>query len=137
MKTTYAEKLDTYEWKQRRKEILIRDNYTCQNPGCGTRTEVLHVHHKRYNGKIWESPDEDLISLCETCHRTVELKKFQERESEAFKAITPAQYDEAKRNFEALKKMLPENELRKEVETYKSNFGETPFIKYAQFVLNI
>ena len=128
---------NTYEWQMRRKEILKRDNYTCQNPECGSRVDVLHVHHKRYNGKIWESPDEDLISLCETCHRTTELKKFQAREAEAFKLMTPAQYDEAKRNFEALKKVLPENELRKEIATYIATEGETPFIKYAQFVLNI
>lgn len=72
-KDKYYESLNDERWKKRRKEILERDNYTCQ--WCG-RKNNLQVHHKYYeiypNGDRvfpWDYPDKALITLCKNCHR--------------------------------------------------------------------
>ena len=69
-KPTYQELLKTDEWKKRRKEILDKKGYICSN--CGKRFG-LEVHHLRYiNGrKPWEYEDEDLIVLCDICHKKI------------------------------------------------------------------
>lgn len=67
-KEEYAELLKRPEWKAVRLRILERDNYTCQK--CGKKRKYLQVHHLRYpkSGIPWESPDEDLVTLCMFCH---------------------------------------------------------------------
>lgn len=46
-RTTYEDLLKTKQWKEKREEILKRDNYKCQY--CGRNNCELHVHHKYYN----------------------------------------------------------------------------------------
>lgn len=60
---------DDVRWQEIRRTILLRDEYSCQACGCGTKT--LQVHHKRYNrkGEIWDSAEEDLQTLCKDCHK--------------------------------------------------------------------
>jgi phage terminase large subunit GpA-like protein len=58
-------------WKAKRKEVLARDSHTCQQ--CGATT-TLQVHHKKYIRRIWESPLEDLATLCKTCHARAKHK---------------------------------------------------------------
>jgi hypothetical protein len=53
-------------WQKRRLEIMQIDGFACV--ACLDASSTLHVHHKRYKGKLWESPDEDLQTLCESCH---------------------------------------------------------------------
>jgi hypothetical protein len=57
-------------WQKRRLEILNRDKWDCQNPYCEHLSDILEVHHKDYipGHKIWEYPDDMLISLCSACH---------------------------------------------------------------------
>lgn len=57
----------TKEWKDRRLEILKLDKFKCVN--CGA-TKNLQVHHKKYDNKlkVWEYPDEYLVTVCEKCH---------------------------------------------------------------------
>ena len=64
------------KWKQKRLQILKRDNYTCMR--CGDKDSILHVHHLKYKrgGYIWEVEDKDLITLCETCHEKEHGRKF-------------------------------------------------------------
>lgn len=63
----YKEQLADSRWLQKKAEILIRDNYTCQK--CGAKSH-LNVHHKHYeSGKLaWEYPDDVLVTLCRDCH---------------------------------------------------------------------
>lgn len=68
----YAEKLKDPRWQMRRWEILERDDYTCQR--CLETDGVLNVHHIRYTPRCepWDSPDDDLITLCENCHYSID-----------------------------------------------------------------
>lgn len=72
---SYNELLFRQEWKDKRQQILIRDNYTCQFCG-NTDKSKLHVHHRQYHFierldtfcNPWEYPDECLITICTNCH---------------------------------------------------------------------
>ena len=58
--------------QEKRLRIMDRDKFTCRS--CGDKRSTLHVHHRSYEkGKrIWDTPDADLVTLCETCHDRVE-----------------------------------------------------------------
>ena len=53
-------------WQKRRLEIMERDDFQCMC--CGDKESELHVHHKRYKGQPWEAEDDDLQTLCTSCH---------------------------------------------------------------------
>lgn len=69
---SYSEKLKDPRWQKKRLKILERDNFTCQS--CRNEDNTLHVHHIDYFNtdfnKPWLTPDNDLITLCDTCHKT-------------------------------------------------------------------
>jgi|SRR6185312_11842192 len=67
---TWKEQLLTREWNNKRTEILLRDNFKCQHPGCGKQFEGIEVHHIEYCGdwKAWEYPNDWLTSLCGQHH---------------------------------------------------------------------
>lgn len=92
----YSEKLKDIRWQCKRVDILERDKYQCQR--CKQLSNMghqivyryeyphqdfryreydleLHVHHIRYRGEPWEAKNEELITLCEMCHVTVEYFK--------------------------------------------------------------
>jgi hypothetical protein len=70
----YSEKLKDPRWQRKRLEIFQRDNFICQD--CGDNTNTLHVHHLKYEKKDpWDYDNNDLITLCETCHKDREDKK--------------------------------------------------------------
>ena len=56
-------------WQKKRLEILEKANWQCEI--CGNKDKTLHVHHKSYiSGRdVWDYPDEDLMCLCEDCHK--------------------------------------------------------------------
>ena len=58
--------LQTNVWRELRNERLIKDFHRCARCGTGINVEV---HHIRYP-EIWgmESVDDDLITLCSSCH---------------------------------------------------------------------
>ena len=64
----YHQSLKDGRWQRRRLEIMERDGFKCCD--CGT-TDELNVHHIQYiaGRKPWEYDDEDLITLCEKCHK--------------------------------------------------------------------
>jgi len=71
----YSEQLKSPKWQKKRLEIMQRDKFTCQL--CGDKETTLNVHHINYinNKKCWEYKDKELITLCEHCHKEVELLK--------------------------------------------------------------
>ena len=48
-----------------KKEILIRDNYTCTK--CGSKNN-LQIHHIIYHSNGGKDTMENLITLCKQCH---------------------------------------------------------------------
>jgi len=67
-----------YGYSSRRSAILHRDNYTCQC--CGKKNCRLEVHHIKFKSNGGTDDEENLITLCEDCHKgvhagTVELNK--------------------------------------------------------------
>ena len=58
-----------YGYSSRREAILHRDNYTCQC--CGKKNCRLEVHHIRFKSDGGTDDEENLITLCEDCHKSV------------------------------------------------------------------
>ena len=58
-----------YSYSSRRSAILHRDNYTCQC--CGKKNCRLEVHHIKFKSNGGTDDEENLITLCEDCHKGV------------------------------------------------------------------
>ena len=58
-----------YGYSSRRSAILHRDNYTCQC--CGKKNCRLEVHHIKFRRNGGTDDEENLITLCEECHKGV------------------------------------------------------------------
>ena len=58
-----------YGYSSRREAILNRDNYTCQI--CGKKHIKLEVHHIKYHSQGGTDDENNLITLCEDCHRDI------------------------------------------------------------------
>jgi len=69
MSQSYSEKLKDPRWQKVRLETLQRDFWTCRK--CGDTETTLHVHHTLYSPGVepWEYRREQLVTLCETCHK--------------------------------------------------------------------
>jgi len=63
----YDEYLQTEHWQNVRERALIRANHKCQI--CSSK-DKLRVHHNTYNSRGNER-DEDLIAVCDRCHRKI------------------------------------------------------------------
>lgn len=79
-----------YGYSSRREVILHRDNYTCQC--CGKKNCRLEVHHIKFRSNGGTDDEENLITLCEDCHKgvhdgTVVLSK-KPKKSKALKYAT-------------------------------------------------
>lgn len=75
----YKEQQKDQRWAARSREIMERDNFTCQL--CGKKHVKLNVHHIKYNRNLnyWEYPDELLLTVCEVCHAKIHGKKVIKR----------------------------------------------------------
>ena len=58
-----------YGYSSRREAILHRDNYTCQC--CGKKSCRLEVHHVKFKSNGGTDDEENLLTLCEDCHKGV------------------------------------------------------------------
>lgn len=58
-----------YGYSSRREAVLHRDNYTCQC--CGKKSCRLGVHHIKFKSNGGTDDEENLITLCEDCHKGV------------------------------------------------------------------
>lgn len=63
-----------YGFSSRREAILHRDNYTCQC--CGKKNTRLEVHHIIYRSQGGTSDEDNLITLCEDCHKDIHNGKI-------------------------------------------------------------
>ena len=65
---SYHEYMHSEEWRQKRLKILKRDGFRCQMCGSGKN---LRVHHINYEHLDTDAELDDLITLCDTCHRKI------------------------------------------------------------------
>lgn len=70
---TYSEKLKDPRWQRKRLEIMERDNFTCTE--CGDNKNTLNVHHWNYSKEPWDAKNEDLSTVCRSCHELIEARK--------------------------------------------------------------
>lgn len=58
-----------YGFASRREAVLNRDSYTCQI--CGAKHIRLEVHHIKYRSQGGTDDENNLITLCECCHKKI------------------------------------------------------------------
>lgn len=58
-------RLDPESYERLRQRVLHRDGWRCQS--CGTMSN-LEVHHKQFRSHSGHDSEENLITLCCTCH---------------------------------------------------------------------
>ena len=61
-------RLDPQSYESLRQQVLRRDGWRCQ--GCGTMSN-LEVHHKQFRSHSGPDTEENLITLCNTCHSSI------------------------------------------------------------------
>ena len=61
-------RLDEIEYEAVRERVLRRDGWRCQL--CGSMIN-LGVHHQEFRSHSGEDTEENLITLCNTCHSFV------------------------------------------------------------------
>jgi len=65
----YGDLLKCFEWKFKRIQILLTENFTCRD--CKTKSTLLHIHHEYYlQDKLpWDIELDALTPLCFNCHK--------------------------------------------------------------------
>jgi 5-methylcytosine-specific restriction endonuclease McrA len=58
-------KLDPQAYEKLRLQVLKRDAWRCQK--CGSMLN-LEVHHKQLRSRIRKDVEQNLVTLCRTCH---------------------------------------------------------------------
>ncbi len=61
-------RLDPVSYERLRQQVLRRDSWRCQL--CGTMSN-LGVHHQQFRSHAGQDAEENLITLCATCHVSV------------------------------------------------------------------
>jgi hypothetical protein len=69
----YSEKLRDPRWQRKRLEIMQRDNFACTL--CSDSKSTLNVHHWEYKGEPWDVENDNLSTVCVSCHELIELRK--------------------------------------------------------------
>ena len=62
---TRPSRLDPMSYESLRQQILCRDSWRCQL--CGTMSN-LEVHHQQFRSHSGNDSEENLITMCATCH---------------------------------------------------------------------
>lgn len=78
----YRDQLKDSRWLAKRETILNRDGRICQRDGSPHR---LQVHHKKYAGDFrppWDYNDDELVTLCEKCHKELHRRENVEKLSQ-------------------------------------------------------
>jgi len=90
-KKSYSEKLRDPRWQKLRLKIMERDGFACVD--CSDTKKMLSVHHLIYKkgNSPWEYKNNELITLCEFCHKIRHL--YAETKKVVKKALTPDEYE--------------------------------------------
>jgi 5-methylcytosine-specific restriction endonuclease McrA len=65
-------RVEPTSYEKLRLQVLRRDAWRCQ--ACGAMSN-LEVHHQTFRSRSGEDSDENLITLCDDCHRLVHAGK--------------------------------------------------------------
>ena len=68
LRKTRVLRLDSEAYADLRQQVLERDGWRCQY--CGS-LEQLEVHHRELRSRLGQDTEENLITLCASCHRTI------------------------------------------------------------------
>ena len=71
-RTQASSRLDPLSYESLRQQILCRDGWRCQS--CGTMSN-LEVHHKEFSSHSEADSEENLITLCVSCHGAVHIPR--------------------------------------------------------------
>jgi 5-methylcytosine-specific restriction endonuclease McrA len=55
-----------------RQEVLRRDCWRCQS--CGAMSN-LEVHHRKFRSASGDDAEENLITICDRCHKMIHARK--------------------------------------------------------------
>lgn len=116
----YSDYLLDPRWLALREIIKARDLYKCVV--CDSKRN-LNVHHKRYCGKPWESPHQDLITLCNDCHKKFHGITETSKTIIKPKAITPSKTITAPK-LEVINEYQPIKTPKKKKRKLKSNYKD-------------
>jgi 5-methylcytosine-specific restriction endonuclease McrA len=58
-------RLDLESYENLQQQVLRRDGWRCQS--CGAMSN-LEVHHKQFRSRSGNDSEQNLITLCSTCH---------------------------------------------------------------------
>lgn len=67
-------KLEAPAYEELRQRVLRRDHWRCQF--CGSMTN-LAVHHQRFRSHSGEDREENLITLCASCHSAIHSIRYE------------------------------------------------------------
>ena len=111
-KDSYAQYLESSQWKKIRRRALDRDKHKCL--ACGQKAE--HVHHIRYPKNLGEEKMEWLYSLCASCHNEIHrlAQKMILRKATHQVLGTPPRPKKTKSHPSKPKKPKSNKELRRE-----------------------
>lgn len=75
MSTAFLAKYRDPRWQRLRLKVMEEAEFMCQE--CYDETETLNVHHKLYrkDANPWDYELEELICLCEKCHKYIHQQK--------------------------------------------------------------
>ena len=89
----YREKV---HFNSKRQSILLRDNFTCTRCNNSFEENMLTIHHEDRNGRNTNSPnndDENLITLCRSCHAKEHYNEMKKAQYEKYKDKWSIKYD--------------------------------------------
>lgn len=66
----YYQYLESDSWRDRVRKTHERDGYRCVI--CGRSNRMLETHHLTYK-RLGDEQPEDLITVCDTCHRIISM----------------------------------------------------------------
>jgi len=69
-------RLDPESYEALRLQVLRRDGWRCQS--CGTMSN-LEVHHKQFRSHSGDDSEENLITLCVSCHEEMHSRRRDSR----------------------------------------------------------
>lgn len=88
--TRYNELLQSDEWKDFSRSIRRARGNVCQC--CRLGDKPTQTHHIFYDGrKPWEYDPEDVVLLCDTCHKEIEMELRRFRRS-VFRRLDPKSF---------------------------------------------